>query len=45
MNFLEPAQLDTGIDLGRGDRRVSKHLLHDPQISAPREEMGGKAMS
>ena len=44
MNFAKAAELDTGIDLGRRDRRVTKHFLHDPQISTPREEVGGEAV-
>ncbi len=34
VNFAEPAELDTGIDLGRRDRGVAEHLL-DTRRSAP----------
>ena len=44
VNLAEPAQLDAGIDLGRGDRGVAEHFLDDAQIGAAGEEVGGEAV-
>src|SRR5512147_364975 len=33
------------IDLGRGQRRVAEELLHDPDVGAPVEQVGGERVA
>ena len=44
VDLAEPAELDAGVDLGRGDRGVAEHLLDDAQIGTPGKEVGGEAV-
>ena len=44
VDLPEPAQLDAGVDLGRGDRGVAEHLLDDAEVGAAGEQVGGEAV-
>src|SRR5438132_1628263 len=44
VDTAKPAQLDAGVDLGRGDRSVAEHLLNHAEVGATREQVGGKAV-
>jgi hypothetical protein len=45
VNIAKPAQLNAGVDLGRGDRRVAQHFLHSAQMGASGEQVGSEAVS
>jgi hypothetical protein len=44
VDLSEPAQLDSRIDLSRGDRGVTEHLLNHSKVSATGQQMRGEAM-
>ena len=41
----KPLGLDVGIDLRRGDVRVTKHRLHRAQVSAVGDQVAGKGVA
>ena len=44
VDLAEAAQLDSGVNLRCGDRRVTEHLLDGAEIGSSGEQMGGEAV-
>ena len=45
VTLAEPLGRDMGVDLGRAEARMPKHLLHGAQIRAPVEQMSGSGVA
>ena len=42
MNLFQPAPFNMGIDLRRGNIRMTEHRLHRAQIGTPFKQMSGE---
>ncbi len=45
VELFEPFPGDVGIDLGGGEVAVAEQHLHDPQVGAVIEQMGGEGVT